>query len=43
MWKNPPARADRLFKLPMRSGVIRSLNLAHTVAAAAYQALRGKL
>ena len=33
----------RLFKLPMRSGVIRSLNLANTVAAAAYQALRGKL
>ena len=35
--------ADRLFKLPMRSGVIRSLNLANTVAAAAYQALRGKI
>jgi tRNA (cytidine/uridine-2'-O-)-methyltransferase len=34
---------DRLFKLPMRSAVIRSLNLANTVAAAAYQALRGKL
>ncbi|MFN4019760.1 MAG: tRNA (cytidine(34)-2'-O)-methyltransferase [Erythrobacter sp.] len=34
--------ADRLFRLPMRSGVIRSLNLANTVAAAAYQALRGK-
>jgi tRNA (cytidine/uridine-2'-O-)-methyltransferase len=34
---------DRLFKLPMRSEVIRSLNLANTVAAAAYQALRGKL
>ncbi|MCZ8135865.1 MAG: tRNA (cytidine(34)-2'-O)-methyltransferase [Porphyrobacter sp.] len=34
---------DRLFKLPMRSDVIRSLNLANTVAAAAYQALRGKL
>jgi tRNA (cytidine/uridine-2'-O-)-methyltransferase len=33
----------RLFRLPMRSGVIRSLNLANTVAAAAYQALRGKL
>lgn len=33
---------DRLFKLPMRSEVIRSLNLANTVAAAAYQALRGK-
>lgn len=43
----PPAvierHADRLFKLPMRSGVIRSLNLANTVAAAAYQALRGKI
>ncbi len=35
--------ADRLFKLPMRSEHIRSLNLANTVAAAAYQALRGKL
>ena len=35
--------ADRLFNLPMRSDVIRSLNLANTVAAAAYQALRGKL
>ncbi len=35
--------ADRLFKLPMRSEVIRSLNLANTVTAAAYQALRGKL
>ncbi len=34
---------DRLFKLPMRSNVIRSLNLANTVSAAAYQALRGKL
>lgn len=34
---------DRLFKLPMRSEVIRSLNLANTVSAAAYQALRGKL
>lgn len=34
---------DRLFKLPMRSAVIRSLNLANTVSAAAYQALRGKL
>lgn len=35
--------ADRLFKLPMRSDVIRSLNLANTVSAAAYQALRGRL
>ncbi len=33
----------RLFHLPMRSAVIRSLNLANTVTAAAYQALRGKL
>lgn len=33
---------DRLFHLPMRSDVIRSLNLANTVSAAAYQALRGK-
>lgn len=33
----------RLFKLPMRSDVIRSLNLANTVSAAAYQALRGKI
>lgn len=37
------AHADRLFHLPMRSDVIRSLNLANTVTAAAYQALRGKL
>jgi tRNA (cytidine/uridine-2'-O-)-methyltransferase len=36
------AHMDRLFKLPMRSQVIRSLNLANTVSAAAYQALRGK-
>lgn len=35
--------ANRLFHLPMRSGVIRSLNLANTVAAAAYQAMRGKI
>lgn len=35
--------SGRLFKLPMRSDVIRSLNLANTVSAAAYQALRGKL
>ena len=34
---------DRLFRLPMRSEVIRSLNLANTVSAAAYQALRGKI
>lgn len=35
--------ADRLFRLPMRSEVIRSLNLANTVSAAAYQALRGRI
>lgn len=34
--------ADRLFHLPMRSEVIRSLNLANTVTAVVYQALRGK-
>ena len=33
---------DRRFRLPMRSDHIRSLNLANTVAAAAYQALRGR-
>ena len=32
----------REFHLPMRSDHIRSLNLANTVTAAAYQALRGK-
>lgn len=37
------AHEERLVKLPMRSAHIRSLNLANTVAAAAYQALRGKL
>jgi tRNA (cytidine/uridine-2'-O-)-methyltransferase len=37
------AHPDRLFRLPMRSEVIRSLNLANTVSAAAYQALRGKI
>lgn len=35
--------ADRLFRLPMRSPHIRSLNLSNTVAVAAYQALRGRL
>ncbi|APE27088.1 tRNA (cytidine(34)-2'-O)-methyltransferase [Aurantiacibacter gangjinensis] len=34
--------ADRQFCLPMRSKHIRSLNLANTVTAAAYQALRGR-
>ncbi|MEL1249454.1 tRNA (cytidine(34)-2'-O)-methyltransferase [Aurantiacibacter gilvus] len=36
------AHPDRQFHLPMRSAHIRSLNLANTVTAAAYQALRGK-
>ncbi len=35
--------ADRMFRLPMRSQHIRSLNLSNTVAVAAYEALRGKL
>lgn len=35
--------AHRMVHLPMRSNHIRSLNLANTVAAAAYQALRGKI
>lgn len=34
---------DRLFRLPMRSEHIRSLNLSNTVAVAAYEALRGRL
>ncbi len=33
----------REFHLPMRSAHIRSLNLANTVTAVAYQALRGRL
>lgn len=37
------AHHGRLFKLPMVSDKVRSLNLANTVAAAAYQAMRGKL
>lgn len=37
------AHPGRLFKLPMASDKVRSLNLANTVAAAAYQAMRGKL
>ncbi len=36
------AHAARLVHLPMRSSHIRSLNLANTVTAAAYQALRGR-
>lgn len=34
------AHAHQLVSLPMRSDKVRSLNLANTVAAAAYQALR---
>ncbi len=40
IWQCYPGRQ---FHLPMRSEHIRSLNLANTVAAAAYQALRGRL
>lgn len=40
IWRRYPGRQ---FRLPMRSDAIRSLNLANTVAAAAYQALRGRL
>ncbi len=36
------AHAGRLFRLPMRSDKVRSLNLANSVAAAAYQAVRGQ-
>lgn len=39
IWRRYPGRQ---FRLPMRSDVIRSLNLANTVAAAAYQAMRGR-
>ena len=34
---------EREFSLPMRSDKVRSLNLANTVTAAAYQALRGRI
>ena len=34
---------DALVKLPMRSDRVRSLNLANTVAAAAYQAVRAHI
>lgn len=37
------AHEAQLLALPMRSDKVRSLNLANTVAAAAYQALRGHL
>ena len=39
IWRAWPGRQ---FHLPMRSDKIRSLNLANTVAAAAYQAMKGK-
>jgi tRNA (cytidine/uridine-2'-O-)-methyltransferase len=39
IWRAWPGRQ---FRLPMRSDKIRSLNLANTVAAAAYQAMRGR-
>ena len=37
------AHPDALVKLPMRSDQVRSLNLANTVAAAAYQAVRAHI
>jgi len=37
------ANRDALVKLPMRSDKVRSLNLANTVAAAAYQAVRAHI
>ena len=37
------AHRDQMVSLPMRSDKVRSLNLANTVAAAAYQAMRGQL
>lgn len=37
------AHRDQMVSLPMRSDIVRSLNLANTVAAAAYQALRGQI
>ena len=37
------ANRERLVSLPMRSDKVRSLNLANTVAAAAYQAMRHSL
>ena len=40
IWRRYPGRQ---FHLPMRSPHIRSLNLANTATAAAYEALRGKL
>ena len=40
IWRRYPGRQ---FSLPMRSDKVRSLNLANTVAAVAYQALRGRI
>jgi len=37
------AHRDQMVSLPMKSDKVRSLNLANTVAAAAYQALRADL
>lgn len=37
------AHREQMVSLPMRSDKVRSLNLANTVAAAAYQALRGHM
>lgn len=37
------AHRDCMVSLPMRSDRVRSLNLANTVAAAAYQALKGQV
>ena len=37
------AHRESLVSLPMRSDKVRSLNLANTVAAAAYQAVRGHI
>lgn len=37
------AHREQMVNLPMRSDKVRSLNLANTVTAAAYQALRGHL
>jgi tRNA (cytidine/uridine-2'-O-)-methyltransferase len=37
------AHREALVKLPMRSNQVRSLNLANTVAAAAYQAVRAHI
>ena len=34
---------DRVFKLPMRNPVVKSLNLANVATAVAYQALRTQL